>query len=88
MAALSDERKFTIPTTIWLTLRCHKQRGARHQRDQIPRIRLEPCQEGITPQCWELEVLARGAKVCQAITASISRQSEWDCISIKKSRWL
>ncbi|EDS3651773.1 hypothetical protein AH075_003444 [Salmonella enterica subsp. enterica serovar Luciana] len=45
-------------------MRCLNQRGAGHQRYQIPRIRFELSQEGITPQRWELEVLARGAKVC------------------------
>jgi hypothetical protein len=34
------------------------------EREQTPRIRFELAQEGITPNQWELQVLARGATVC------------------------
>lgn len=33
------------------------------ERAQIPRIRFELAQQGITPQRWELQALARGATV-------------------------
>lgn len=41
-------------------------RLTRQQRDRIPRIRFELSQQGITPQRWELEALARGATVSYA----------------------
>lgn len=33
------------------------------EREQIPRIRFELAQQGITPQRWELQILARGGRV-------------------------
>ncbi|MEI9826264.1 replication endonuclease [Enterobacter bugandensis] len=38
-------------------------RLSKSQRDQISRIRFDLAQQGITPERWELEVLARGATV-------------------------
>lgn len=34
------------------------------ERDRVTKIRFDLAQEGITPQRWEVEVLARGATVC------------------------
>jgi large subunit ribosomal protein L30 len=39
-------------------------RMTKAEREQIPRIRFELAQQDITPQIWELEVLARGGAVC------------------------
>ena len=38
-------------------------RMTKAERSQIPRIRFELAQQGITPQRWELQALARGATV-------------------------
>ncbi|HEX4500254.1 MAG TPA: replication endonuclease [Scandinavium sp.] len=38
-------------------------RMTKAEREQIPRIRFELAQNGITPQRWELQALARGATV-------------------------
>ena len=38
-------------------------RLTKSQRDQISRIRFDLAQHGITPQWWEVEVLARGATI-------------------------
>ncbi|HHV0737748.1 TPA: replication endonuclease, partial [Escherichia coli] len=38
-------------------------RLTKSQRDQISRIRFDLAQHGITPERWELDVLARGARV-------------------------
>lgn len=38
-------------------------RLTKSQRDQISRIRFDLVQHGITPEWWELDVLARGATV-------------------------
>ncbi|HBA6943465.1 TPA: replication endonuclease, partial [Escherichia coli] len=39
-------------------------RMTKAEREQTPRIRFELAQEGITPNQWEPQVLARGATVC------------------------
>ena len=38
-------------------------RLTKSERDQMPRIRFDLAQQGITPKRWELEALARGAAV-------------------------
>ena len=38
-------------------------RMTKAERERIPKIRLDLAQEGITPERWELDVLARGGTV-------------------------
>ena len=39
-------------------------RMTKPERDRVAKIRFDLAQEGITPERWEIEVLARGATVC------------------------
>lgn len=39
-------------------------RMTKPERDRVAKIRFDLAQNGITPERWEVEVLARGAKVC------------------------
>lgn len=54
-------------------------RMTKAERERIPKIRFDLAQEGITPERWELDALARGAKVIYGNTKfSYTPVVEWN----------
>lgn len=55
-------------------------RMTKPERDRVAKIRFDLAQNGITPERWEVEVLARGAKVCFGNKAFRYHNHEnWEC---------
>lgn len=53
------------------------------ERDRVAKIRFDLTQEGITPERWELDALARGATVVYGNKSfSFSFAQEWDEIKL------
>jgi large subunit ribosomal protein L30 len=56
-------------------------RLAKTEREQIPKIRFDLAQKGIAPECWELDVLARGATIVYSgINYKYPVIDEWNVI--------